>query len=90
MTVASTEMLLDYSVFPYVTRLLDTPTLMVVAEGDDHTMWELEIEAFAAIPTPKKHLSIIPRSGHHGLYRDRERIDLVAKECAEWFGRWLS
>jgi fermentation-respiration switch protein FrsA (DUF1100 family) len=88
-TVASTEMLLEYSVYPHVGRLIDTPTLMVVAEGDDHTMWELEIEAYAAIPTPKKRLRIVERSGHHGLYRDRDRIQGVAIECAEWFGQWL-
>lgn len=88
-TAASTEMLLDYSVYPHVTRLIDTPTMMVVAEGDDHTMWDLEIEAYRAIPTEKKRLDIIERSGHHGLYRDRERIEKVAAECAGWFARWL-
>ena len=35
-------------------RLIDVPTLMVVAEGDDHTMWELEVDAFNNILTPKK------------------------------------
>ena len=88
-TVASTEMLLDYSVYPHVTRLIDTPTMMVVAEGDDHTMWDLEIEAFASIPTPKKHLRVVEKSGHHGLYRDRERIQEIAEECADWFAQWL-
>lgn len=88
-TIASTEMLLDYSVYPHVERLIDTPTMMVVAEGDDHTMWDLEIEAFTRIPTPKKHLEIVERSGHLGLYRDEERIRKVARTNAEWFVRWL-
>lgn len=88
-TVASTEMLLDYTVYPYVERLIDTPTMMVVAEGDDHTHWELQVNAFAAIPTPKKSLRIVERSGHLGLYRDEDRIRLVAAECADWFARWL-
>lgn len=88
-TVASTEMLLDYSVYPHVTRLIDTPTMVVVAEGDDHTMWDLEIEAFHAIPTPKKELQVVERSGHLGLYRDEERIRAVALDCAAWFRRWL-
>jgi predicted acyl esterase len=88
-TIASTDMLLNYSVYPHVERLRDIPTMMVVAEGDDHTHWELEIEAFAAIPTPKKHLEIVPRSGHLGLYRDEVKIREVAASCAEWFARWL-
>jgi len=88
-TVASTEMLLGYSVYPHVTRLIDTPTMVVVAEGDDHTMWNLEIEAFHAIPTPKKRLEVISKSGHHGLYRDEERIRAVALECGSWFRQWL-
>lgn len=88
-TVASTEMLLNYSVYPSVERLINTPTMMVVAEGDDHTMWQLEIAAFTAIPTTKKHLRIVERSGHHGLYRDESRIRLIAGECAKWFKTWL-
>lgn len=88
-TVASTEMLLRYSVYPHVTRIVDTPTMMVVAEGDDHTMWDLEIAAFDAIPTPKKELEVVAASGHHGLYRDEAKIREVAAGCAAWFCRWL-
>jgi len=88
-TVASTEMLLRYTVMPYLQRLIDTPTLMVVAEGDDHTMWELEVEAFKEILTPKKRLCVVPRSGHHSLYRDEELIQLAVRECADWFGSYL-
>ncbi|MFE7243125.1 alpha/beta hydrolase [Streptomyces sp. NPDC057580] len=88
-TVASTEMLLSYSVYPHVQRLIDTPTMMVVAEGDDHTMWDLEIEAFHQISTPKKQLKVVEKSNHHGLYRDHDRIAAVADECAAWFTQWL-
>jgi dienelactone hydrolase len=88
-TVASTEMLLRYSVYPHVTRLVDTPTMMVVAEEDDHTFWELEVEAFHAIPTPKKQLDVIPKAGHLGLYRDPDLSRQIAGRCADWFTRWL-
>ncbi|MGE0170415.1 alpha/beta hydrolase [Nocardioides sp.] len=88
-TVASTDMLLHYSVYPHVERLIDTPTMMVVAEADDHTMWELEIEAFHKIPTPKKQLEIVPKGGHLGLYKDVDKIAEVATTCGEWFTRWL-
>lgn len=89
-TVASTEMLMEYTVTPYLPRLLDVPTLMVIAEGDDHTMWELEIEAFQRIATPKKRLVVIPRSGHHSLYRDGALIEMAAGECAAWFAEHLT
>jgi dienelactone hydrolase len=84
-TWASTEMLLAYTVFPYVRRLVNTPTLMIVAEGDDHTMWDLEIEAFEAILTPEKRLFVIPRSTHHSLYRDKAHLELAARQGADWF-----
>jgi hypothetical protein len=62
---------------------------MVVAEGDDHTMWDLEIDAFAKIPTPKKRLNVVKTTGHHGLYRDTELISGVGADCARWFAEWL-
>ena len=49
-TAQSTELLHGYSVFPFLAGLLATPTLFVVAEGDDHTHWELQAAAFEAIP----------------------------------------
>jgi uncharacterized protein len=88
-TVASTEMLMEYTVTPYLERLIDMPTLMVVAEGDDHTMWELEVEAFKRILTPKKRLFVVPRSGHHSLYRDDELIEVAVRECTTWFSAHL-
>jgi pimeloyl-ACP methyl ester carboxylesterase len=89
-TVASTELLMEYTVTPYLERLIDVPTLMVVAEGDDHTMWELEVDAFNRILTPKKRLVVVPRSGHHSLYRDDEPIELAVRECTSWFAAHLS
>jgi len=84
-TVASTELLMEYTVTPYLERLIDVPTLMVVAEGDDHTMWELEVEAYRRILTPKKRLFVVPKSGHHSLYRDDELIEVAVRECTSWF-----
>jgi uncharacterized protein len=84
-TIASAELLLQYTVQPYVKRLVDTPTLMVVAEGDDFTMWDLEIAAFHEIPSPKKRLRVVERTGHHDLYRDPNRLQEVADDCRDWF-----
>jgi pimeloyl-ACP methyl ester carboxylesterase len=83
-TVASAELLLQYSVWPHVERMVDTPTLMVLAEGDDFTMWELEVRAFQAILTPKKELSVVQRTSHHDLYRDQEKLRGVAEVCGGW------
>ena len=48
---------MSYSVEPFLPRILDTPTLVVVAERDDLTLWDLEIEAYNRIPTPRKKSS---------------------------------
>jgi hypothetical protein len=47
-----TELLLPYTVFPYVGRILNMPTMMAVAEGDDITLWDLEIAAYNLVTTP--------------------------------------
>jgi hypothetical protein len=36
---------MNYDVGPFVKRNYNTPTLMIVAEGDDLTLWDLEIGA---------------------------------------------
>ena len=84
-TAASTEMLLAYSVWPFVKRLVATPTLMVVAEGDDHTHWDLAADAYAAIPGDRKRFEVILRSTHLTLYEDDETLASVAEIGADWF-----
>jgi len=88
-TMASVDMLLSYSVFPHVERLLSTPTLLVVAEGDDHTHWDLAAKAFDAIPAERKKFEIVPRSGHLTFYEDEETLRNVAGFGAEWFDAHL-
>lgn len=84
-TAASTEMLLSYSVWPFVGRLVATPTLVVVAEGDDHTHWDLAADAYAAIPGDRKHFHAVPRSTHLTLYEDDKTLTSVAELGAQWF-----
>jgi uncharacterized protein len=85
-TAASTELLLAYSVWPFLTRLVATPTLMVVAEGDDHTHWDLAASAFQAIPGERKRFHVVPRSTHLSLYEDAAAQGSVAELGADWFG----
>jgi uncharacterized protein len=88
-TVQSAELLLAYSVMPYVERLVATPTLLVVAEGDDHTHWDLAAAAYAAIPGDRKRWHVVPKSGHLTLYEDEEAVAAVAKVAADWFSEHL-
>jgi uncharacterized protein len=88
-TAASTELLLAYSTRPFLTRLIDTPTLMCVAEGDDHTHWDLAAGAFDAIPGSRKKFHVVPRASHLTLYEDAATRRQVAEVAADWFGTWL-
>jgi len=88
-TVASVELLMNYTVFPYVERLLNTPTLMIVAEGDDITLWEEEIDAFNRIPSAKKRLFVVDHTTHMVLYSNRSQLEIAADQGARWFAEHL-
>lgn len=88
-TVESVELLMNYTVFPYLSRIVDTPTMMVVAEGDNITLWDLEVEAFRQIKSQKKHLFVIPQTTHMTLYKDMDRLAIVASEEAAFLKKWL-
>jgi uncharacterized protein len=89
-TIESAELLMSYSVHPFLPRLLDVPTLMVVAERDDLTLWDLEIEAYQRIPTQKKKLVVIGSSTHMTLYSDRSLLGQAARAATDWFVEHLS
>ena len=84
-TMESAEALLSYSVFPFLPRLLGKPVMLVVAEGDDHTHWDLAGRAFDAIPGETKTLAIVPSSNHLTLYSNQEQQGRTAEEIAEFF-----
>jgi pimeloyl-ACP methyl ester carboxylesterase len=88
-TMESVDLLLNYDVGPFVTRIYDTPTLMIVAEGDDLTLWDLEIESYNLIPTEKKKLVVLPHTSHMTLYSDRSKLEVAANEAAHWFAQHL-
>ncbi|WP_250213364.1 hypothetical protein, partial [Acrocarpospora catenulata] len=84
-TVESVALLMEYHVGPFLGRLLQNPVLMIVAEGDDLTLWDLEIEAFNAIPSPVKRLEILPHTTHMTLYSDRAKLEKAAAHATDWF-----
>lgn len=88
-TVASAELLMEYTVDPYVERLTDTPTLMVLADNDDFTWSDLETRAFNRIPTPEKRLHVVKNTDHHELYRDPEKTRVAAEVCRDWYLKYL-
>jgi fermentation-respiration switch protein FrsA (DUF1100 family) len=89
-TAESTEMLMNYDVSPFLPRLASTPTLLIVAEGDDHTHWELQLAAFEQIPGPRKRFDVVPRSSHLVFYEDEGTARAVAATAVEWFDRYLN
>jgi uncharacterized protein len=88
-TIQSTELVWTYDVRPFLPRILDTPTLMIVAEGDDLTMWEKEVPAFGDIATTKKKLFVQRSSTHMSMYSNQSHLAIAAKEAAGWYREWL-
>jgi uncharacterized protein len=83
-TVMSVELLMNYSVFPFVERILNIPTIMVVADDDDLTLWDREMDAFQRIPCPNKQLEIIGATSHMALYSNLSRLQVAALRTADF------
>jgi uncharacterized protein len=88
-TVESVDLLLNYDIIPFARRVYDTPTLMIVAEGDDLTLWDLEIGAYNALPTAKKRLHVLPHTTHMTLYSDQTKLQVAARQATDWFAEHL-
>jgi predicted acyl esterase len=88
-TIQSVEHVWAYNVRPYLPRILDTPTLMIVAEGDDLTMWEQEVPAFSDIATQNKKLFVQRASTHMSMYSNLSHLAVAATEAANWYREWL-
>jgi len=88
-TVESVDLLMTYDVGPFVKRIYNTPTLMIVAEGDDLTLWDLEIGAFNEIPCTNKKLEVLPHTSHMTLYSDQSKVETAARLARDWFSETL-
>ncbi len=89
-TIASAERLMEYDASVFAPRLINVPTMMIVADGDDITMWDQEIAAFDAIPSPRKELVVIPSTSHMTLYSDVTALEFAARAAGSWFSRTLA
>ena len=88
-TIASVELLCNYSVLHYAKRIVNVPTLMTVAEGDDITIWDEEIAVYNAIATPKKRLFVFDHTSHMTLYSNKSRLEIAAEQGREWLVKHL-
>ncbi|MHC1563691.1 hypothetical protein ACR9E3_32485, partial [Actinomycetospora sp. C-140] len=84
-TIASVDHLLAYDVEPYVKRIVNVPTMMSVAEGDDITQWTEEQEMFNLIPNPVKRFVVLSDTTHMKLYSDKSRLQIAAEHHRSWF-----
>lgn len=88
-TVESAELLLNYSVFPYLPRTIEKPVLIIVAEGDNITSIDLEVEAYNKIPSPYKELKILRNVSHMSIYSDRRDTNLAGAAAADFYAKHL-
>ncbi len=88
-TVESVELLLQYNVFPYADRILNTPTLVVVAEQDNITQWDLEIKMYNAITAGNKKLVVLEKVNHMSLYSTKRHLEMASSEHAAFLKEHL-
>lgn len=88
-TIESTELLMSYDVAPYAKRLYDTPTLMIVAEGDEITLWDLEIGVYNSIPSGRKKLAVLPKVSHMSLYSKQNDLAVAGTLAADFAAEHL-
>ena len=80
---------MNYSVRPYVDRILNVPTLMTVADHDDITTWDEEIRVYNSIPCPQKELFVFNETSHMTLYSNKSRLEIAAEQAKRWFTSYL-
>ncbi|MFC5753243.1 alpha/beta hydrolase [Actinomadura rugatobispora] len=89
-TIASVELLMQYNAAPYAERIVHKPTMMIVANEDDITLWDVETRVFDSIPSNAKRLVVLPSTSHMTLYSDLTALDLAAKAAGGWFSEHLA
>lgn len=83
-TIESVELLLNYKVSPFASRIVETPVLMTLAAGDNITSADLEAETFNAITNPNKAFASVQGVDHMSLYTDRSHLAKVGIVQKAW------
>ena len=89
-TIESVELLLQYKVAPFCERIVETPVMMTLAQGDNITSADLEAEAFNAITNPNKTFASVSGVDHMSLYTNRDHLGKVGKVQAGWLKNLLT
>ena len=89
-TIESVELLLQYKVAPFCERIIETPVMMTLAQGDNITSADLEAEAFNAITNPNKTFASVSGVDHMSLYTNRDHLGKVGKVQAGWLKNLLT
>lgn len=88
-TIESMELLLQYNVFPYAKMILNTPTQVVVAEQDNITQWDLEIQMYNTITAGNKELVVLEKVNHMSLYSTRKHLEKASAHHARFLKKHL-
>lgn len=88
-TMESAALLLNNSISPFLSRAINTNVMMIVAECDNITAWDLEVQAFNQITSQAKQLDIPSGVSHMSLYSDRADTNIAAVRAEEWFSKTL-
>ncbi len=88
-TIESVELLMQYDARPYAKQLVQKPVMMIVANQDDITLWDLETAVFESIPSGRKEIVVLPDTSHMTLYSNLTALDLAAKAAGSWFSKHL-
>ena len=78
---------MNYSVVPYLDRILGLPIHMTVVEADTHTPWEVQIEGYNRIPSSRKEITLLQKVSHIGLYSDKSNLLRAAISGAKFLAR---
>jgi uncharacterized protein len=89
-TIESVELLLQYKVAPFCERIVETPVLMTLAQGDNITSADLEADAFNAITNPNKTFLSMKGVDHMSLYTNRDHLGKVGKVQGAWLKSLLA
>ncbi len=88
-TIESMELLLQYNVFPYAKMILNTPTQVVVAEQDNITQWDLEIQMYNTITAGNKELVVLEKVNHMSLYSTRTHLEKASGHHGRFLKKYL-
>jgi pimeloyl-ACP methyl ester carboxylesterase len=89
-TIESVELLLQYKVAPFCERIVETPVMMTLAQGDNITSADLEAQAFNAITNPNKTFASVTGVDHMSLYTNRDHLAKVGRVQSAWLKNLLA